>query len=907
MLTLLCSVMTWADEETLTLTTTTGIEEVTVTKQGASGVGGDLELSKGDITVTSSLGYFKGSGSDGIQIYKNGSMNVSVPSTMKITKIVLTYAGTCYPFVEDADNDLKLSSKGQTDGQQDATYTIDSPASSITFTNNATGQTKVRKIVVTYSASGGSTPTALSAPSKLVSSNITTTGATLSWDAVSNASSYTVKIGETEYADVKTNSYSATGLTAGTQYTWTVKAVGDGTSYSTSAYASNATFTTEAEQGGEEPTPVEGDKYESGILGYEAFGLTPEGTNTYAQPAAESNSITFDGITLTLTKNDGTAVRFDETYVRVYQKNTMTITAPTGRKIAKIELNKAGGDWKSGMTVSPTCSTYKDGDETPTWTGSATSVSFTPGGTHRLASVTVYLEAETPEDPVPTYTLSEFIAKKGDLTENDVFNVTIEDITIVNTHDATDAEAYMVTISPDSYVWVYIYAPAPTPAKEWTVGGTLSGSLTNVTWNGSAIVGEDASVWEGLTYKPIQTYTLSELFGTPSKDYVNAEVDDVIESCVKDAGVYKVTLNSGVSLIIRTDNLDWVADGTVKGTLNDVQWRGDNNTIYGKTTDYWEALTYNAPAPTYASLDELIDANLEEPTVVNVTIGNTVLQAMNMGESNVVYIDNNGDYIVLAAPGSDLGWEMGGTVSGTLNNVTWDPEEYTLQSETNFWSSLEYTAPAGAPTETIYVNPACTDGDLYYSTYSSANAFYVPEDITVYEVAIVDDELLFDNYKTGDLVPPYRGVIICATEGGNFDVEIETDNDMWELAESVLGDDNALRPTCFEGGLTAEDMSAEDPGMKYYRLTMHNGTQCGFWWGAAEGAAFNIAENKAYLVAGPAVNKAKGFSFKDITTGIEKAMAEKANNKVRYNLNGQRVNANAKGIIIVNGKKVIKK
>lgn len=149
---------------------------------------------------------------------------------------------------------------------------------------------------------------------------------------------------------------------------------------------------------GDSPEPTDPDPepelkgYNSGTLGYNAFNLIPEGTNIYAQPNVESHSITFDGISLTLTKNSGTSLRFDEGYVRVYQKNTMTITAPIGRKIAKIELNKAGGDWKDGMTVSPTCSPYKDGDETPTWTGSATSVSFTPGGTHRLASVTVYLE-----------------------------------------------------------------------------------------------------------------------------------------------------------------------------------------------------------------------------------------------------------------------------------------------------------------------------------------------------------------------------------------------------------------------------------------------------------------------------------------------------------------------------------
>lgn len=98
-----------------------------------------------------------------------------------------------------------------------------------------------------YKKGGGdtpSTPTALSAPSNLQSSNVTTTSATLSWDAVANTSSYTVKIGETEYTGLNTNSYSATGLTAGTQYTWTVMAIGDGVNYTSSDYATATSFTT---------------------------------------------------------------------------------------------------------------------------------------------------------------------------------------------------------------------------------------------------------------------------------------------------------------------------------------------------------------------------------------------------------------------------------------------------------------------------------------------------------------------------------------------------------------------------------------------------------------------------------------------------------------------------------------
>lgn len=99
------------------------------------------------------------------------------------------------------------------------------------------------KVEFSYTSTGSSSPTKLSTPANLSSSNITPTSATLSWGAVTNASSYKVKIGSTEY-NANTNSYSAIGLTAGTQYTWTVKAIGDETSYLSSDYAANSSFTT---------------------------------------------------------------------------------------------------------------------------------------------------------------------------------------------------------------------------------------------------------------------------------------------------------------------------------------------------------------------------------------------------------------------------------------------------------------------------------------------------------------------------------------------------------------------------------------------------------------------------------------------------------------------------------------
>lgn len=317
-------------------------------------------------------------------------------------------------------------------------------------------------------------------------------------------------------------------------------------------------------------------------------------------------------------------------------------------------------------------------------------------------------------------------------------------------------------------------------------------------------------------------------------------------------------------------------------------------------------VTFKRPVVTFASLDELVDAELDN-ALVNVTIDDVVAlaQVNPVSGAYMVMLQNSG--VTLLAPASDLGWVTGGTVTGTLNGVDWDGMNYALYSEDeSFWSGLTYTAPAGdKTTETVTIAAACTDGEKCYSTFSSKNAFYVPAELTVCEVKVEGDKLTLVPYQTGDLVAPYTGLLVSAAEGGEYEVEIEIDEEKLDDIVTLLGEENALRPTCIPGGITAEDMGDMDYGMDFYRLTMHNGTEFGFWWGAADGAAFDIVAGKAYLVADHAA-AVKGFKFGADTTGIA-GVSNKAESKTVYNLNGQRVNASYKGMVITNGRKNIRK
>lgn len=231
------------------------------------------------------------------------------------------------------------------------------------------GGTNIGEIVITYEPGEVPTPpspTTLDVPTNLQSSNVAQTTATLSWNAVANASSYTVKIGETEYTNVNTNSYSATGLTADTPYTWTVKAIGDGVNYTSSDYASNAEFTTEEDTtGGGGNTPI--------TITKTIAAMTTSTTNgTYVGTMTLDDNV---AATANQVGNNG-KVYSNGAQWRLYQQNSgkMTITAKNGYTLksvtvtfsvdntGKISYNGSALTSGTAMTVSGTSAEFVIGN-----------------------------------------------------------------------------------------------------------------------------------------------------------------------------------------------------------------------------------------------------------------------------------------------------------------------------------------------------------------------------------------------------------------------------------------------------------------------------------------------------------------------------------------------------------------
>ena len=218
-----------------------------------------------------------------------------------------------------------------------------------------------------------------------------------------------------------------------------------------------------------------------------------------------------------------------------------------------------------------------------------------------------------------------------------------------------------------------------------------------------------------------------------------------------------------------------------------------------------------------------------------------------------------------------------------------------------------YYTSSPVSTGTITMNAACNDGSVVYGTYYTDRAYVMPENMVGQVVSVGNDGKLAvqDAYEEDDIVPVGTALLLYTIEEftGTKNYTINYSNE----EGTDWSSDNMLK-----GTLTADE-ETEGTNCLFYRLTMHEGTQIGFWWGAAEGAAFKPGANKAYLAV-PNSAARLGFGFDQESTGIDATLANKEEmNKEVYDLQGRRVNSSRftlhsslkKGMYIVNGKKVI--
>lgn len=256
--------------------------------------------------------------------------------------------------------------------------------------------------------------------------------------------------------------------------------------------------------------------------------------------------------------------------------------------------------------------------------------------------------------------------------------------------------------------------------------------------------------------------------------------------------------------------------------------------------------------------------------------------------------------------------------TSTSGEIKWKCNEYSFTSKrANLYKineSITYSNYCTNVTATITLNAACHDKNgRVYGTFSHPSAWVVPNNLTVSAVSVDDGKLTINDYTTGEVVPTNTGVMVSAEKWNGGETTQDFTINLSNEAGTVKT--NNLKPS--GNGITKDGMASANTNCTFYRLTMHNGSQIGFWWGAESGGAFALAANKAYLaVPNSAQVKAQCLWRSDEETEIvdvteDDEIDETANeSRFVYDLSGRRLDkvspfGGKKGFYIINGKKVI--
>lgn len=177
---------------------------------------------------------------------------------------------------------------------------------------------------------------------------------------------------------------------------------------------------------------------------------------------------------------------------------------------------------------------------------------------------------------------------------------------------------------------------------------------------------------------------------------------------------------------------------------------------------------------------------------------------------------------------------------------------------------------------------------LYYSDRS----FIIPEGVVARTYKIEGNVLSRSReYKKGDVLPKGTAVVLEAKEG-----------------KYIFEETSKAGETDPNNALRGSDTKTTTSGGEVYYVFGKGSNGVGFYWKKANGKAFTTEAHKAYLVYTPSkTTNAKSFLGFDVALEIQGPMVREKTtfDGPIYNLSGQKVDKDYKGIIIVNGKKYL--
>ena len=233
-----------------------------------------------------------------------------------------------------------------------------------------------------------------------------------------------------------------------------------------------------------------------------------------------------------------------------------------------------------------------------------------------------------------------------------------------------------------------------------------------------------------------------------------------------------------------------------------------------------------------------------------------------------------------------------------------DAPSYTVDDATAEYAIRAANAMGGLSSAVVansYVN--VTLASVGYATfYDSKNAYILPAELKAYAVSNANtSELTYT--EVGNIIPAGTAVMLESADktGGEYLLSPTDAKVTYQGTNMLKGSDVATTTFAEQNSL-------------FYKLSFGSSKTAqagsfGWFWGAADGGAFEIEAHRAWLAI-PVLLNTPAISYIIGTGGEGTTAIKNIENKQEatgeyYNLQGQRVDVPTKGLYIHNGKKVI--
>ena len=454
------------------------------------------------------------------------------------------------------------------------------------------------------------------------------------------------------------------------------------------------------------------------MLAFNAWAAS-ESVDFTAQGYSNQQEITsYEGTDFTVTFNKGTNSNVPKYYttgaaIRVYGGSYFTVSS--AKTISKIVITFGSGDGSNAITTD--VETYSNG----TWTGSATSVKFTIGGTsghRRIAGIDVTFDDGT--TPVVTVTPPTFNPAAGEVEAGTAVTIS-----------APDAE--MIIYTTDGTTPSYANSVGETYDQPIVVNEAMTIKAIAV----DADENESAVATAAYTIKPeaVSVATVAE-FNALADNTVFTFTGNLTVSGQKNSYLYAQDATGGI---------------LIYGSVGQTYTKGDviPAGFGGKKTTYKGAPELASPTG-FVAATTTVELSAEEITPAQVTLENAfkyaVIKGASINGSNLVVGDQSIAYynspFGTTVPTDNNTYDVYG-ITGFYNNPQFLPLEFVAQAtevatpvitgETPFIGTTTVTITCEAPNATVYYTIDGTEPTNQSTEYTAP--FELNESATVKAIA----------------------------------------------------------------------------------------------------------------------------------------------------------------------------